>query len=76
MKLGVHIKILSPKLSKSYYIMQSPKGLTSLSILISMHFLNFHSHLRYGLSFAREKEGVMGKVKKKIKARKESGKIN
>jgi hypothetical protein len=60
MKLGVHIKMLSPKLSKSYYIMQSPKGITSLSILINMHFLHFHSHLRY----VGEEGGVMGKVKK------------
>jgi hypothetical protein len=66
MKLGVNIKMLSPKLSKSYYIMQSPKGITSLSILISMHFLHFHSHLKYRLSFVGEDGGVMGKVKKKL----------
>ena len=65
MKFGVHIKMLSPKLSKSYYIMQSSKDITSLSILIRMHFLHFNSHLKYGLCFVGEERGVMGKVKKK-----------
>jgi hypothetical protein len=35
-----------------------------------MHFLHFYSHLRYGLSFAGEEGGVMGKVKKKLRLEK------
>jgi len=54
----------SPNFWVALRIMQSPKGITSLSILISKHFLHLHSHLRYGLSFAGEKGGTMGKVKK------------
>ena len=38
-------------MNKSYYVIQSLKTVTSISILRSVYFANFHSHLRYGILF-------------------------
>jgi hypothetical protein len=42
-------KNLNSKLSRSYYAMQSLKGIASVNTLQSMYFANFHSQLRYGI---------------------------
>ena len=67
-KLDVHKQHLSCKLQRSYYVMQSLKGKTTINILRSMYFLNFHWHLRYGIlfwgSFLESKK--IFKVQKKV----------
>jgi len=50
-KWDVHIKYLSSKLNRRYYVMQSLKGETSVNIIRHMYFADFHSHLRYGILF-------------------------
>jgi hypothetical protein len=35
----------------SYYVTQSLKGETSVNIIRSRYFADFHSHLRYGILF-------------------------
>jgi hypothetical protein len=54
-KCDVHIKYVSSKLNRSYYIMQSLKGETSVNMYHkmyhTMYFTDFHSHLRYGILF-------------------------
>ena len=50
-KWDVHIKHLCHILKKNYYVIQSLKTITSINILRSIHFANFHSHLRYGILF-------------------------
>ena len=49
-KWDVHIQNLSYKLNRSY-VMLSLKCKTSVNILRSMYFANFHLHLRYGILF-------------------------
>jgi len=41
-KWAVHIKYLSSKLNRSYYVMQSLKGEPSVNIIRSMYFADFH----------------------------------
>jgi hypothetical protein len=48
-KWDVHIKHVSGILNKRYYVIQSLKTVTSISILRSVYFANFHSNLRYGI---------------------------
>jgi len=50
-KWDVHIKHLSSKLNISNYVMQSLKCETSVNIIRSVYFADFHSHLRYGILF-------------------------
>jgi hypothetical protein len=50
-KWEVHIKHTSYELNRRYYLMQSINGKTSVNILRSMHFVNFSSHIRYGILF-------------------------
>ena len=50
-KCNIHIKNFSSKLNRSYRIMQSLKGITSVNILRSVHFASFHSYVRYGTLF-------------------------
>jgi len=50
-KWDVHKKHVSDILNKSCYVIQSLKTVTSISILRSVYFANFHSHLRYGILF-------------------------
>ena len=47
----MQIKHGSDILNRSYYVIQSLKTITSISILRSVYFANFHSHLRYGIHF-------------------------
>jgi hypothetical protein len=54
-------KYLSSKLSRSYYALQSLKGITSVNILRSTYFTLKHSLLRCGILFW----GGDGKSKKK-----------
>jgi hypothetical protein len=42
---------VSDILNKSYCVIQLLKTVTSISILRSVYFANFHSHLRYGILF-------------------------
>jgi hypothetical protein len=50
MKWNSHIKYLSSKLSTSYYMINSLRGVMSQYILRSMYFAHFHVHLKYGLT--------------------------
>jgi hypothetical protein len=50
-KWDVHIKYLCPKLSKSYYVINSLKDITSSHVIRSTHFTYFQAHLRYGVIF-------------------------
>jgi hypothetical protein len=59
-KWYVHTKNVSSKLIRSYYLVQSLKGITSANILRSMYFANFHLQLRYDTLFGE----AMGKLKK------------
>jgi hypothetical protein len=47
----IHIKHLSSKLNRGYYLMQSLKGETSVNIIRNTYFADFHSYLRYGILF-------------------------
>jgi hypothetical protein len=49
MKWDGHIKYLSSKLSKSYYVITSLKDLRSLQVIRGKYFVYFHVHMRYGL---------------------------
>jgi hypothetical protein len=61
-------KNLSSQLGKNYCIIQPLRRITSIIILISMYFANFHLHLRYGIFFfLKGKAGVTGKVKQFLK---------
>jgi hypothetical protein len=57
MKWDIHIENSSSKLGKSYNVMQPLEGITSVNILRSTYFTNFHSHLSTASFFER----VMGK---------------
>ena len=46
-----HVKHWSSQLNISYYVTQFLQGKTSVNILKSMYFANFHSHLRYVILF-------------------------
>jgi len=50
MKWNNHIKFLSSKLNKTYYMISSLKNLMSPYVLRTMYFACFHVHLRYGLT--------------------------
>ena len=50
-KCDVHITNLSSKLNRSYCIMHSLKGITSVNILRGLYFASFHSYVRYGILF-------------------------
>jgi hypothetical protein len=50
MKWSNHIKHLSSKQNKSYYMISSLKNVTSPYYLRTMYFACFHAHLRYGLT--------------------------
>jgi hypothetical protein len=68
-KLDIHVKNLRSKLDRSYYIMQSLQVITSVNILRSMHFANFHLHLRYDPFFFGEVTGNVNeflKYKRKL----------
>jgi hypothetical protein len=67
MKWDVHVKHTSCQLNTSYYVMQSIDGKTSVSILRNMYFVNFSSHLRYGILFC----GGDGEINNNFKVLKE-----
>jgi hypothetical protein len=50
-KWDVHIKHVSNILNKNYYKIQSLQTVTSINTSRSIHFANFHSHLRNGSLF-------------------------
>jgi hypothetical protein len=46
-----HIRYVSIKLNKSFYVLQSLKYTTGTNIWRSIYFANFHSYIRYGIIF-------------------------
>ena len=72
MKWDVYIKHTSCQLNRRCYVMQSIDGKTSVSILRNMYFVNFSSHLRYGILFC----GGDGESKNSFKVPNESYEIN
>ena len=50
-KWEVHIKYVCNILNKNYYIIHSLKNVICINALRGIHFVNFHSHLRYGILF-------------------------
>ena len=50
-KWDVNIKHQCNILNKNYCVIQSLKTVTSINTVRSIHFANFHSHLRYGILF-------------------------
>jgi hypothetical protein len=50
MKWTTHIRYLYSKLNKSFYIINSLRNSVNNSILRTMYFACFHSHLRYGVT--------------------------
>ena len=50
-KWDVHIKHTGCQLNRSYYVMQSLNGKTSVSILRNVYFANCSSYLRYDILF-------------------------
>jgi len=67
-KWDLHIKHVNAILNRSYYVIQSLKTITSISILRNEYFENFHSHLRYGILFwgGDPQTIIIFKLKKKV----------
>jgi len=64
----VHIKHVCNILNKNCYVIQSLKNVTSRNTLRSIFFVNFHSHLRYGVLFwgGDSQSTKVFKLKKKV----------
>jgi hypothetical protein len=68
MKWNSHVKYLSSKLSTSYYMINSLRGVTSLHILRNTYFAHFHVHLKYGLTLwgSEPESRMIFKLQKKV----------
>jgi len=62
----VHVKHLSSKFDRSYYVLQSLEGKTSVNILRNIYFANIHSHIICSTLFW----GSDGESKKMLKLQK------
>jgi len=50
-KWDVHVNHVCDTLNKSFYIIHSLKKVIGINVLRGIYFANFHSHLRYGITF-------------------------
>jgi hypothetical protein len=64
LKLDIHVKNLSSKLGKSFYVIQSLAGIISLKILRRVYFATLQSHLQAPHTLWDE---VMGEIKEALK---------
>jgi hypothetical protein len=67
LKWEAHIRYLSIKLNKSFFVLQSLKYTTGTNIWRSMYFAHFYSYERYGVIFG----GNYGKAKKFLSFKRE-----